>query len=108
MTVRLNPYLSFRDSAREAMTFYQGVLGGELDPRDVRPSNHASDDPSEQRQDHARASSRQPDGLVSWARTHPNAMEYRPQSGVAVSLSGDDEAALARLLGAPERGRHHH
>ena len=30
MTVRLNPYLSFEDDAREAMSFYHSVLGGEL------------------------------------------------------------------------------
>lgn len=30
MTVRLNPHLSFRDDAREAMSFYESVLGGEL------------------------------------------------------------------------------
>ena len=30
MTVELCPYLSFRDNAREAMTHYQSVLGGEL------------------------------------------------------------------------------
>lgn len=29
MTVRLNPYLSFKDEAREAMQFYQSVFGGE-------------------------------------------------------------------------------
>jgi len=27
----LNPYLSFRNDARAAMTFYQSVFGGELD-----------------------------------------------------------------------------
>jgi PhnB protein len=30
MTSRLNPYLNFRESTREAMTFYQEVFGGEL------------------------------------------------------------------------------
>lgn len=30
MSSQLNPYLSFRGQAREAMTFYQSVLGGEL------------------------------------------------------------------------------
>ncbi len=30
MTARLNPYLSFRDNAREAMEFYQSVFGGKL------------------------------------------------------------------------------
>src|SRR3954452_12244734 len=31
MTTQLNPYLNFRAQAREAMTFYQSVLGGQLD-----------------------------------------------------------------------------
>ena len=30
MTIRLNPYLSFRDNAREAMEFYHSVFGGTL------------------------------------------------------------------------------
>ena len=30
MTVRLNPYLGFRDNAREAMEFYKDVFGGSL------------------------------------------------------------------------------
>jgi PhnB protein len=30
MTVRLNPYLNFRDTAREALEFYHSVFGGEL------------------------------------------------------------------------------
>ena len=32
----LNPYLSFRTEAREAMEFYQSVLGGELGYQRVR------------------------------------------------------------------------
>ena len=31
MSTVLNPYLTFRGRAREAMTFYQSVLGGQLD-----------------------------------------------------------------------------
>ena len=27
----LNPYLSFRTEARQAMEFYQGILGGDLE-----------------------------------------------------------------------------
>ena len=30
MTSRLNPYISFNGNAREALEFYQSVLGGEL------------------------------------------------------------------------------
>ena len=30
MSSRMNPYISFVDNAREAMTFYRDVFGGEL------------------------------------------------------------------------------
>ncbi|WP_285725502.1 VOC family protein [Psychromicrobium xiongbiense] len=30
MTTRLNPYLNFDGTARDALTYYQGVFGGEL------------------------------------------------------------------------------
>ena len=52
MTVRLNPYLSFRDDAREAMTFYQSVFGGEL-TISTFADFHASEDPGRAGQGHA-------------------------------------------------------
>ena len=92
MTVRLNPYLNFEDSAREAMTFYQSVLGGEL-TISTFGEFHASEDPTEQdKVMHAQLET--PDGFVLMAADTPNAMEHRPQAGVSVSLSGDDEAKL--------------
>jgi PhnB protein len=92
MTVRLNPYLSFQDNAREAMTFYQSVLGGELTVSTFGDL-HASDDPAEQeRIMHSQLET--PDGLVLMGAGTPAGMEYRPQAGVSVSLSGDDEARL--------------
>ncbi|MDI9548244.1 MAG: VOC family protein, partial [Chloroflexota bacterium] len=30
MQTRLNPYLSFRDNARQALEFYKSVFGGNL------------------------------------------------------------------------------
>ena len=47
MTTRLNPYLSFRDNARDAMDFYHSVFGGEL-TRSTFGEYHASEDPAEQ------------------------------------------------------------
>ena len=47
MTTRLNPYLSFRDNARQAMDFYQSVFGGEL-TRATFAEFQASEDPAEQ------------------------------------------------------------
>jgi len=92
MTVRLNPYLSFRDDASEAMAFYQSVFGGELDVAtfaDVHPDA----DPTEQHKImHAHLET--PDGLVLMAADTLAGMEYEPPAGVSVSLSGDDEPRL--------------
>ena len=92
MSVRLNPYLSFRDNAREAMTFYQSVFGGELTVSTFADF-HASADPTEQDKImHSQLET--PDGLVLMGAETPEGMEYRPAAGVSVSLSGDDEARL--------------
>jgi PhnB protein len=92
MTVWLNPYLSFRDDAREAMTFYQSVFGGELTVSTFADFD-ASADPTEQDKImHAQLET--PDGLVLMGADTPEGMEYRPQAGISVSLSGDDEARL--------------
>ena len=98
MTVRLNPHLGFRDNAREAMTFYQSVFGGELTVSTLADFD-ASADPTEQHKImHAQLET--PDGLVLMGADTPEGMEYRPQAGISVSLSGDDEA---RLRGCWER-----
>jgi PhnB protein len=92
MTVRLNPYLSFRDNAREAMTFYESVFGGEL-TISTFADFHASDDPAEQDKImHSQLET--PEGLVLMGADTPSRMDYQPQAGVSVSLSGDDEAKL--------------
>ena len=92
MTVRLNPYLNFQDSAREAMTFYHSVFGGELTVSTFGDF-HASEDPSEvDKVMHSQLES--PNGFVLMAADTPNAMTFTPQAGVSVSLSGDDEDTL--------------
>ncbi len=92
MTVRLNPYLSFRDNAKEAMTFYHSVFGGEL-TSSTFAEYHASEDPAEQdKWMHSMLET--PDGMTLMGADTPNAMEFQPPNGFSVSLSGDDEAAL--------------
>ena len=92
MSVVLNPYLNFKDNAREVITFYQSVFGGELtistfgdlgapvepDEKDlVMHSDLVADN-----------------GLRIMAADTPSHMEYKPAAGFAVSLSGEDEATL--------------
>ncbi len=47
MGAQLNPYLSFRDNARQAMEFYKSIFGGELS-LSTFGEFHASDLPEEQ------------------------------------------------------------
>lgn len=94
MAVRLNPYLSFRDTAREAMEFYQSVFGGQLS-MNTFAEFHASEDPAEA--DKIMHAMLETDGgLVLMGADTPNSMEFDPPTGVSISLSGDDEAELRR------------
>ncbi|MBX3091013.1 MAG: VOC family protein [Cryobacterium sp.] len=45
MAITLNPYVSFIDNAREAMTFYHSVFGGDL-TLSTFGEMHASEDPN--------------------------------------------------------------
>jgi PhnB protein len=90
MTVRLNPYLSFSDNAREAMTFYQQVFGGDLQISTFAELG-ASDDPA--LGDNVMHSMLEaPNGLVLMGADTPPGMETTPNG--SISLSGDDEATL--------------
>jgi PhnB protein len=92
MNTRLNPYLSFRDTARQAVDFYQSALGGEV-TRSTFAEYHASEDPAEQEKImHSMLTT--DSGMVLMAADTPNSMEYTPGTNYAVSLSGDDEAEL--------------
>jgi PhnB protein len=92
MSTRLNPYLGFRDNAREAMEFYHSVFGGEL-TTGTFAEYQASEDPAEA--DKIMHSMLETDtGLVLMAADTPNSMDYTPGTNHSVSLSGDDEAEL--------------
>lgn len=91
MTSRLNPYLNFDGTTREAMEFYQQVLGGELlvhtfgeygAPEGVDPDGVM----------HAMLET--PAGFTLMASDLPPGMELQPGGQITISLSGDDEDAL--------------
>lgn len=93
MQSRLNPYISFRDNAREAMDFYRTVFGGTLDMNTFAEFG-ASEDPSED--DKIMHSMLEAEnGIVFMAADTPNSMEFRPGTTMSMSLSGDDDAELS-------------
>jgi PhnB protein len=92
VTTRLNPYLGFRDNAKEAMEFYHSVFGGDL-TLSTFAELQASDDPAEQDKImHSMLTTE--NGLTLMASDTPNSMEYSPGTNYSISLSGDDEADL--------------
>ena len=92
MPTRLNPYLGFRDNAKQAMEFYHSVFGGEL-TLSTFGELHGSEDPAEQDKImHGMLVS--PTGLVLMGADTPNSMSYTPGDNISVSLSGEDEAEL--------------
>ena len=94
MPSKLNPYISFRDNAREAIQFYQSVFGGEL-TINTFGDFHASEEPDEQNLVmHAQLET--PAGFTLMASDTPKHMEYSPGSTISVSMSGpsDDESDL--------------
>jgi PhnB protein len=94
MATQLNPYLSFRGTAREAMDFYRSVFGGEL-ATSTFGEYHANVDPGEQDKImHAQLTT--DSGLVLMASDTPNHMDYTPGTNFSISLSGEntDDAEL--------------
>ncbi|MFG2057596.1 VOC family protein [Micromonospora sp. NPDC048930] len=87
MASRLNPYLSFRDNARQAMEFYQQVFGGNLTLSTF--GEFGNPDPSVA--DKVMHSQLETDsGYTLMASDTPPEMEYHPGTNIAISLSGDD------------------
>ncbi|WP_022899191.1 VOC family protein [Humibacter albus] len=92
MSVVLNPYLSFRDTARDAMTFYQSVFSGDLTISTFRDFHMDEDESELDKVMHAQLTA--PGGITLMGADTPNRMEFTSGGAITVSLSGDDEPTL--------------
>lgn len=93
MQTLLNPYLSFKDNAREAMEFYHDVFGGKLETHTFKEYGASSDPSEDDKIMHSMIEVN--DGLAFMAADTPNAMEYKPGSNISMSLSGDNQDELS-------------
>jgi PhnB protein len=82
----LNPYLSFRSEARDAMEFYKTVFGGQLDVMTFGDFGQAEGGADLVM--HSALTT--PSGYVLYAADTPPGMEFTPGTQITVSLSGDD------------------
>ncbi|TLM82522.1 VOC family protein [Pseudarthrobacter sp. NamE5] len=92
MPTTLNPYLGFRDNAREAMNFYQSVFGGELTLSTFGDFQATQDPEESEKIMHSMLTT--PQGMVLMGADTPNSMDFSPGSAISISLSGDDETEL--------------
>jgi PhnB protein len=92
MPTKLNPYLSFRNTARAAMTFYHSVFGGKLLMQTFK-DYHAAENPAEEDLImHAILETEA--GLTVMGSDTPMRMAYTPGTNFSISLSGDNEPEL--------------
>ncbi|WP_091230274.1 VOC family protein [Microbacterium sp. 3J1] len=99
----LNPYLSFRTEAREAMEFYQSVLGGELEVNVFGEFPDMVQNP-DQKDLVMHAQLTTSDGLVLMASDSPDGMPYETPQGFSVSLSGNSQARTQEVWDALSAG----
>jgi PhnB protein len=91
MVSRLNPYLSFKGTARQAMEFYASVFGGKLGFNTFAEFG-ANDSPDADLIMHGVLETHA--GYTIMAGDVTGDTDYQPMAGVSVSLSGDDADLL--------------
>lgn len=90
MTSRLNPYISFPGTARQAMEFYKDVFGGNLTLNTFGDFGLSGAEPDKIMHAMLETSS----GFTLMAADTPPSMEHNPGTNISVSISGDDPAEL--------------
>jgi PhnB protein len=89
---KFNPYISFKDNAREAMEFYKTVFGGNLTMNTFKESHASVESTEENNIMHAVLEA--DNGISFMAADTPNHMEYKPGANISLSLSGENEEEL--------------
>jgi PhnB protein len=92
MAARLNPYIQFDGTAREAMEFYKSVFGGDLSTNTFKEFGASSGPEDEDKLMHSQLET--PSGFTLMASDTPQGMEFRPSTNLAITVSGEDAAEL--------------
>jgi PhnB protein len=87
VTSRLNPYISFPGTARQALEFYRGAFGGNLTLNTYGEAG-AADGADADKIMHGQLET--PAGYTLMASDTPEGTERATGSNISISLSGDD------------------
>ena len=101
MTSRLNPYINFADTARQALEFYRGVFGGELSMSTYGEAGGAGG-PDADKIMHGQLET--PAGYTLMVSDAPAGMEHSEGANISISLSGDDVDELRGYFTALAEG----
>ena len=88
---RLNPYVSYRDNAREALEFYKDVFGGNLS---INTFGEYGDPDAPEANNVMHGQLETDQGFTLMASDTPPGMDFNPGNNITISLSGDDEQEL--------------
>lgn len=92
MASKLNPYINFRNQARQAMEFYHSVFGGTLNLMTFGQGGMPVQPGEQDLIMHAQLDA--PNGFTLMASDMPAHFEFRPGNTMSISLSGDSEPEL--------------
>ena len=101
MTSRLNPYINFADTARQALEFYRWVFGGELSMSTYGEAGGAGG-PDADKIMHGQLET--PAGYTLMVSDAPAGMEHSEGANISISLSGDDVDELRGYFTALAEG----
>ena len=87
MASRLNPYIGFKDTAKQAMEFYESVFGGKLEMNTFAEFGAAQGEEGDKIM-HSQLET--PSGFTLMASDTPEGMDHNPGNTISISLSGDD------------------
>lgn len=92
----LNPYISFKDNARQAMEFYHSVFGGKLNLSTFKEFQGSQDPSDDNKIMHGQLEAE--NGITLMGADTPASMAHswhdHTGSNITISLSGDNEAEL--------------
>jgi PhnB protein len=91
MQSRVNPYLSFKDNARQAMEFYKAVFGGKLTISTFKDFGMAQDPADADKVMHSMLEA---DGITFMGSDTPPSMPFSEGARISMALSGDNTAEL--------------
>jgi len=100
--MQLNPYLNFNGQCKEAMEFYQRVLGGEIVAMMTFRGSPAAEHVPAESQDHIMHARLVFGGNVLMASDAP--CNFAPMTGISVALNVEQPAEAERIFHALAEG----